>query len=128
MLSMYSRPFVASLKTFLNRETCLATFASSTKVSGQSRLIRSSLSTKRPAFGTLEGGYESEAFAVNARGQVVGAATNGIPDPSSIVGVSTQVRAFLWQNGAMQDLGTLPGGTNAVALLVNERGQIVGQS
>src|SRR5438552_16306600 len=95
---MYSRPFVASLKIFLNRETCLATFASSTKVSGQSRLIRSSLSTKRPAFGTLEGGYESEAFAVNARGQVVGAATNGIPDPSSIVGVSTQVRAFLWQN------------------------------
>jgi probable HAF family extracellular repeat protein len=78
--------------------------------------------------GTLEGGYESVASAVNARGQVVGLATNTIPDAYSIVGVSTQARAFLWQNGAMQDLGTLPGGTDAVALLVNERGQIVGQS
>src|SRR5712692_4538722 len=53
----------------------------------------------------------------------------GIPDPSSIFGFfSTQTRTFLWQNGAMQDLGTLPGGTDALAVLVNERGQIVGQS
>jgi probable HAF family extracellular repeat protein len=78
--------------------------------------------------GTLEGGYESLAAGVNSRGQVVGLADNGVPDDYSIVGLPTQSRAFLWQKGTMQDLGTLPGGTDAVALFVNERGQIVGQS
>jgi probable HAF family extracellular repeat protein len=78
--------------------------------------------------GTLEGGYESIAQSVNSRGEVVGFAVNTVPDDYSIVGFPTQTRAFRWQNGAMRDLGTLPGGTDAVALLVNERGQIAGQS
>jgi probable HAF family extracellular repeat protein len=78
--------------------------------------------------GTLEGGYESLAAAVNSRGQVVGLADNGVPDDYSIVGLPTQTRAFRWQSGTMQDLDTLPGGTDAVALMVNEGGQIVGES
>ena len=78
--------------------------------------------------GTLEGGYESLGAAVNSRGQVVGLADNGVPDDYSIVGLPTQTRAFRWNNGAMQDVGTLPGGTDAIALMVNEGGQIVGQS
>jgi probable HAF family extracellular repeat protein len=78
--------------------------------------------------GTLEGGYESLAAAVNSRGEVVGVADNGVPDDYSIVGLPTQTRAFRWQNGAMQDVGTLPGGSDAIALMVNEGGQIVGQS
>jgi len=39
----------------------------------------------------------------------------------------TQMRAFIWNGGAIQDLGTL-GGTDSCALWVNEKGQVAGQS
>jgi probable HAF family extracellular repeat protein len=91
--------------------------------------------------GTL-GGNSSVANSVNNRGQVVGGALNTTLDPFSgglsfsfifqtpgffIFAVATQAHAVLWQNHAIQDLGTL-GGPDSVAWYVNDRGQIAGQS
>jgi probable HAF family extracellular repeat protein len=59
-----------------------------------------------------EPGIRSEATAVNARGQVVGSA-NG--------------HAFVYESGALRDLGTL-GGAMSVARAINANGDIVGQA
>jgi probable HAF family extracellular repeat protein len=73
------------------------------------------------------------ATALNNHGQVVGFSWNGIPDPVGIFGNPNENRAFLWQNGVMQDLGTLCEskgvcGVDAGAFAVNEKEQIAGVS
>jgi len=69
--------------------------------------------------GNLGGAFNNVAYAINNRGQVVGA--------SDLPGNNTG-HAFLWQKGFMTDLGTLPGDFLSAALAINDNGQVVGQS
>jgi len=74
--------------------------------------------------GTL-GGPDALPLAINERGQIIGISyTSSIPNPDS--GIPT-IDPFLWQNGAMVDIGTL-GGTFGNANFINSRGQVVGNS
>jgi chitinase len=63
--------------------------------------------------GTL-GGDESYASGINDRGQVIGASWTK----------TGATHAFVWENGAMTDLGH--GGNTSEAFAINTKGQIVG--
>jgi len=68
--------------------------------------------------GTL-GGTTSLAWAINEDGHVAGGAT--LPGgPAN--------HAYLWQDGVMTDLGTLPGSVESIATDVNDHEQVVGVS
>lgn len=75
------------------------------------------------SLGTLAGFTHSEAVAISENGSIAGLATGVGAFPN-------RARAVLWQPGglAIQDLGTLPGGTDSRARDVNNRGEVVGRS
>ena len=58
------------------------------------------------------------ATDINELGQVIGWSQT----------LSWETHAFLWENGIVTDLGTLPGAFESSALGINNRGQIVGRS
>ena len=67
---------------------------------------------------TLPGANRTEPFAVNEAGQVVGFADN-------VISGDPPLTAFLWQDGVMTALD-LPLGPNAIAMDINDAGQVVG--
>jgi probable HAF family extracellular repeat protein len=68
--------------------------------------------------GTLGGKY-SWGKAINETGQIVG---------ESFITGDSSIHAFLWQDGTMDDIGTLPGYINSNAFGINDIGQVVGNS
>jgi probable HAF family extracellular repeat protein len=64
----------------------------------------------------------ANALAINDAGEIVGASENGLLDPATGV---IQIRAVLWNDGHIKNLGTF-GGNHSFASAINNRGQIVG--
>jgi probable HAF family extracellular repeat protein len=81
--------------------------------------------------GTLPGGASvgaaSSATGINGQGQIVGVSPCGPPSCPAV----TDQSAFLWQNGSMTALATLPAScspASSEATAINGQGQIVGWS
>ncbi|MBN1347541.1 MAG: DUF3466 family protein [Phycisphaerae bacterium] len=66
------------------------------------------------------GGNDTHPRGINSTGQVVGQSLPAVG--------AYNYHAFLWQAGAMTDLGVLPGGAGSVAGDINDAGQIAGMS
>jgi len=99
---------------FLHRLLHASVFVFLTALSASAQLCQ------LQSLGTLPGGQNSVAFAVNNRGQIVGYSNTAPP--------SSAPHAVKFGDAGPVDLGTLEGGTFSYALGINNRGQIVGNS
>lgn len=75
--------------------------------------------------GQLPNGFYSGPFAINDNGLVAGLSFTTTNDP---VLNSPEARAVLWRNGQAINLGTLPGGDESNAFMVNDQGLVAGPS
>jgi len=74
--------------------------------------------------GSLRRGWSSTPVAISANGLIAGYSQNGKVDPLS---GAFELRAVIWTNGRIIDLGSLPeGGRESTAFAVNSAGQVVG--
>lgn len=74
-------------------------------------------SGRMTVLGVPAGYIGSRAYAINERDQIAGWVLTG----------DDQTHAMVWENGRMQDIGTL-GGDVSVATGINNRGQVVGSA
>jgi len=72
--------------------------------------------------GTLPGNNNSAAGSINSHGWITGQSQSSVLDPN--LGIP-EVRAILWRHNQITDLGTLPGGTEALGVFVNDDDQVV---
>jgi probable HAF family extracellular repeat protein len=75
-------------------------------------------------FGTLAGGASSDAVWITDNGLILGNSQNGETDP--LIPGFPEIRAVLWRNRHIMDLGTLAGGNESISFSLNNRAQVVG--
>lgn len=75
--------------------------------------------------GVLPGGANGQTTWISDSGLIDGFSENGLIDPQT--GQPEGV-AVLWDGGKIINLGTVPGGTESLAIGLNSRGQVVGFS
>lgn len=73
--------------------------------------------------GALPGGASSAGFWINQSDWITGNSENGETDP--LIPDLPEIRAVLWKDGNIHDLGTL-GGSTSFSQAINDRGQITG--
>jgi probable HAF family extracellular repeat protein len=75
--------------------------------------------------GTLPGNSNSAGGSINSHGWITGQSQSSVIDPN--LGIP-ELRPVLWRHNRITDLGTLPGGTEAIGIFVNDSDQVVGFS